>query len=146
MVSPLDGFLHFKIRKDYLTGLSPNPSIKIIPPTSVVDKFCILDVQCSTSSIDTFGVTRGKTPYGFYEDDGLYSETINVDAVTDPDLGVDKVLVDLVLLRNQEEQMTFQNPDVANAAWILSPFVTFSQKFVLRGFHLLDWVLQIDNT
>ena len=85
------------------------------------------------------------TPYGFFENGGLYSEQINVDALKDESLGIDKVVLDLVILRNYEEQMTRQD-FVKNDAWTLSPLVTFSQKFVIRGFHLLDWVLQIDNS
>ncbi len=61
LVSPLDGFLHFKIRKSYLLGLNPNPSIKIISPAlppTLDAKFCIEDVQCSSSNLNEMGVNR----------------------------------------------------------------------------------------
>lgn len=50
----------------------------------------------------------------------------------------------MIIKRNNDEQLPLATPDLTDE-WKVSELLTFSQRFVIRGFHTLDWVLQIDN-
>ena len=150
LVSPYDGFLHFKVKKPLPTEWS---TITLsFPSLTQEGKSIQIDPRDTTIP----GIVRGSVPYGFWNENmngippgGIYSETIPIKTILDSPT-TQKIVSDLIIIRNDNETMPQIPPDSSVAyntstTWTRSELVTFAEKFALRAFHALDWTLKADN-
>lgn len=79
--------------------MSTNPTVEVVSPTNT-GKFCITSGDTCDSAHADEQKTRGITPYGFLEEGSLLKESFNLQRLKDSDSEIDKVILDLVLIRD----------------------------------------------
>lgn len=145
LVSPLDGFLHFRVRQDFL-ATDPVFTATVIAPDNGATPFCIsLDTCPSTTVPDAKTITRDATPF-IFTDDIFPANTESIQLRPRVEADGKRIEIDFFFLRDPTVEFPYTNPTSASDQWTPDNFITFVQQFTIRAHHTLDWVLQIDGT
>jgi len=149
LLSPYDGFLHFKVQKN--ANLLSSVKVSIVPPTNISQEF---QIDPDTTH-ENHTITRSDLPYGLWNKDeagapagGIYEETIDFLSIFTQNPNVKTIVVDLIVMRHEGRLMPLIVPPSTNnvqSNWIPSELVTYVQQFAIRAHHALDWILKIDN-